>query len=75
MIYAVLNSQGECINRIKWDGIAEWQPPEGCTAIADPEHLYPVFIEPVTELDSDPLASLTNEQKAALLALLQSQVS
>ena len=73
MIYAVLNSEGKCINRIKWDGITEWQPPEGCTAVADPDNLHLVFKEPVAEPDPDPLASLTDEQKAALLALLQGQ--
>jgi hypothetical protein len=73
MIYAVLNSEGKCINRIKWDGITEWQPPESCIAVADPDHLHPVAIESAIDLDPDPLATLTDEQKAALLALLQAQ--
>lgn len=70
MVYAILNGEGRCINRILWDGISEWQPPEGCTAVADPDNLHPVYVEPAPE-PADPLATLTEEQKAALLALLQ----
>lgn len=43
--YAILNADGVCINRCLWDGVTEWQPPEGCTAVADPEHLYPIVAE------------------------------
>ena len=73
--YAVINSDGRCINRVLWDGESDWQPPEGCTAIADPDNLHPIYVEPQPEPESDPdpLASLTTEQKAALLALLQNQ--
>jgi hypothetical protein len=72
MIYAILDSEGRCINRILWDGESEWQPPEGCTAVADPDNLHSVYVEPEPE-PADPLATLTDEQKAAILALLQSQ--
>jgi hypothetical protein len=72
MIYAILDFEGLCINRILWDGESEWQPPEGCTAVADPDNLHPVYVEPEPE-PADPLAALTDEQKAAILALLQSQ--
>lgn len=70
MQYAILNAEGICINRILWDGESDWQPPEGCTAVADPDNLYPIHREPQQAPD-DPLASLTEEQKVALLALLQ----
>ena len=43
--YAVLNAQGVCINRIVWDGVSDWSPPDGCTAVADPDCLYPLFVE------------------------------
>lgn len=43
--YAILNADGVCVNRCLWDGVTEWQPPEGCTAVADPEHLYPIVAE------------------------------
>jgi hypothetical protein len=72
MQYAVLNAEGKCINRILWDGESNWQPPQGCTAVADPDNLYRVYQEPQTDAN-DPLASLTEEQKSALLALLQKQ--
>ena len=70
MQYAILNADRVCINRILWDGEADWQPPDGCTAVADPDNLHPIYVEPYLEPDPDPLASLTPEQKAALLALL-----
>jgi hypothetical protein len=31
MIYEVLSPTGEVVNRIEWDGVAEWQPPDGHT--------------------------------------------
>ena len=69
MQYAILDSTGRCINRCLWDGISDWQPPEGCTAVPDPDNLHQIYVEPQPE--PDPLATLTDEQKAALLALLQ----
>ena len=51
MIYAILNSYNKCINRILWDGESEWQPPEGCTVVVDPDNLYPIHKEPQPELD------------------------
>lgn len=70
MIYAILNAEGQCVNRVLWDGESDWQPPEGCTAVPDPDNLHPIYQEPLLAPE-DPLASLTEEQKAALLALLQ----
>lgn len=29
--YAVINSDGVVENVVEWDGVAPWQPPEGCT--------------------------------------------
>jgi hypothetical protein len=71
MNYAILNADGICINRILWDGETDWQPPAGCTAVPDPDNLHPIHQEPQPETEVDPLASLTDEQKAALLDLLQ----
>lgn len=74
MIYAILNSEGVCINRTVWDGITPWSPPEGCTAIEDPDNLYPIPSLPQPETPPapvDPLDALTLEQKEALIALLQ----
>jgi hypothetical protein len=69
--YAILDNTGRCINRVMWDGESDWQPPEGCTAVADPDNLHPIHAEPQPEPAADLLATLTEEQKAALLALLQ----
>ena len=73
MIYAILDSEGKCINRIVWDGVSDWQPPEGCTAVADPYNALPIYQESRPEPPADPLANLTEEQTAALIALLQQQ--
>jgi len=76
MIYAILNLECKCINRVVWDGdTSVWSPPEGCTAVCDDgcchpiENDHPAVVEPVEE--PDPLLSLTREQKLALIALLQ----
>jgi len=49
MQYAILDSQGRCVNRVLWDGKSDWQPPQGCTAVADPENNYPINIEKVAQ--------------------------
>ena len=67
--YAIIDSDGRCINRTLWDGEAEWQPPAGCTAVPDPDGTHSIWQAP--EPDPDPLAALTPDQRAALLALLQ----
>lgn len=69
--YAILDAEGRCIDRCLWDGETEWQAPEGCTVVLDPDCEYPIFVEPPTE-PVDPLASLTEEQRQSLLAILQS---
>lgn len=61
MQFAILNAKGVCINRILWDGVTDWQPPDGCTVVADPDGLHPIYVEPQPEPDTDPLASLTPE--------------
>ena len=65
MQYAVLNADGVCINRILWDGVADWQPPDGCTAVADPDNLHPIYVEPHPEPDPDPLALLQSSLPSA----------
>jgi hypothetical protein len=59
MIYAILNSQGKCINRTVWDGKSDWQPPDGCTAIPDPNGNHPLTSDQPASLP----AELTTEQK------------
>lgn len=68
--YAIINSDGICCNRILWDGVSNWQPPKDCTAIPDPDVLYPIYQEPQSQ-STDPLATLTPEQRQALLQILQ----
>ena len=35
MIYLLINASGEITNRILWDGVAEFNPPEGQTAVLE----------------------------------------
>lgn len=49
MQYAILNAEGQCVNRILWDGIAPWSPPEGCQAVPDPDNQYRFSITSSTD--------------------------
>ena len=71
--YAIFNAEDICINRVLWDGESDWQPPAGCTVVPDPDNTYPIHVEPKPEAASNPLDSLTAEQREALIAFLQPQ--
>lgn len=64
MEYAILDTTGRCINRMLWDGETEWQPPEGCTAVSDPEGSHQ--IAPTEEATSNgaPLELVLEEPQA-----------
>lgn len=73
MTYAIINQDGICINRVLWDGASDWEPPSGCTAVYDPDNQHPIYVPetPPQETPGDILSQLTQEQKEALVALLQ----
>ena len=81
MIYAVLNSEGKCINRVVWNGDTSiWSPPEGCTAVCDDDCCHPIENKHPLVIESNPeeevqdfLSALTPEQKQALISLLSQQ--
>ena len=81
MIYAVLNSEGKCINRVVWNGDTSiWSPPEGCTAVCDDDCCHPIENEHPPVIESTPeeevqdfLNALTPEQKQALISLFSQQ--
>lgn len=31
--YDIINSDGIAINIIEWDGVSDWNPPDGCTVV------------------------------------------
>ena len=33
MRYIIIDADGLIINACEWDGVTEWAPPEGCTAV------------------------------------------
>ena len=67
MIYAILSSDGRCINRVLWDNDSDWQPPVGCRAVPDPDGLHQIWAEPERARDelgqfvADDLATPDNE--------------
>jgi len=83
--YAIIKDN-KVINTCVWDGVTEWQPPEGSEVVVLPENVgigyeynngqfiapAPVISQPVEE---DPLANLTTEQIQTLIALLNNKVS
>jgi len=46
IVYAIVDSEGRCINITLWDGVTEWHPPDGCTAVPDPDGQYQIWSEP-----------------------------
>lgn len=35
MPYSLLDSTGRCVNVVSWDGVSDWQPPDGLTLAAE----------------------------------------
>ena len=33
MRYIIIDADGLITNAVEWDGVTEWAPPEGCTAV------------------------------------------
>lgn len=67
MNYAIFNSEGKCINNVEWNGDTSiWSPPDGCTAVPDEEHKYPIEFEPDPSVSGDPLEGLSDAQKQAI---------
>ena len=70
MNYAIINTSGDVINTIVWDG-NNWQPPVGHIAVATAEasigwtYVDGVFIAPEPEPtpEPEPVPVLTTEQK------------
>jgi len=67
-VYAILDAEGRCINRVLWDSKAPWQPPKGCIAIEDPDNLYPI-ITGTPELITEEIN--TEDESAADLTQLE----
>jgi hypothetical protein len=40
--YGVTATVGEVVNRVVWDGVADWAPPAGTEARADPTGLLQI---------------------------------
>lgn len=82
--YAIVENT-KVINTCTWDGVSEWSPPEGTQAIEiqqgiiagvgydyiGGQFIAPPAPESLPVEQEDPLASLTPEQKQALVDLLK----
>jgi hypothetical protein len=77
MNYAILDSNGVCINHILWDGKTKWKPPEGCTAVPDPNQQHKIVSTTVEAISTaeptaaEKLASsgLTTDELKELLGI------
>ena len=43
--YAILDSEGRCINITLWDGKSDWRPPDGCTVVPNESGEYQIQSE------------------------------
>lgn len=58
--YAVIDAENIVQNVIEWDGVAEWSPPDGQTALLDtdpPTAQLSYIYDPVTKKFSAPVGS------------------
>ena len=73
MDYAILDSNGICINHICWDGKSNWKPPAGCTAVPDPKRKYQIIV-PVAEQAAIPEQSAAEKLAASGLTVEELKV-
>jgi hypothetical protein len=36
-VYVIINSEAICENKILWDGVTEWNPPQDTLVVPEPE--------------------------------------
>ncbi|EJT7453870.1 tail fiber assembly protein, partial [Escherichia coli] len=82
--YAVVNSDGLIINIVVWDGVTEWEPPEGTHAVRCGDNLCGIGgtykegvfnVPPEPEVPKEDLISQAEQQKANLIAEASQTIS
>lgn len=43
-VYVIINSQAICENKILWDGVTQWEPPQDTLVVPEPEVGMPLEI-------------------------------
>lgn len=82
--YAVVDDDGNIVNVIIWDGVSQWSPPEGCTAVRCGENLCAIggtykdgkfTSPPAPELPDVDLVSQAEQLKVTLMSEATQQIS
>lgn len=82
--YAVVNEDDLIINIVVWDGVTEWQPPEGTQAIRCGENLCGIggtykdgvfTVPPAPEVPKEDLISQADQKKASLISEASQAIS
>lgn len=83
MQYAIINSEGEVINLVEWDGEAEWGPGEGLKAVKAEENAIigstykdgNFTLPPVPEVPVEDLISAAEAEKTSLIGMASQKIS
>jgi len=82
--YAVINSDGKITNVVLWDGVSEWSPPDGSTAIKINDsgagigwtYNKGVFtLPPAPEVPMEELIAQAEQQKVNLISEASQKIS
>lgn len=82
--YALIDGDGNIVNVIVWDGVTEWEPPEGTQAVRCGDNLCRIggtykdgvfAAPPEPEVPKEDLISQAEQQKANLIAEASQTIS
>ncbi|HBH7842644.1 TPA: tail fiber assembly protein [Escherichia coli] len=82
--YAVIDGDGNIVNVIVWDGVTEWEPPEGTQAVRCGDNLCVIGgtykegvfnVPPEPEVPKEDLINQAEQQKANLIAEASQTIS
>ncbi|WP_313384275.1 tail fiber assembly protein [Pantoea sp.] len=82
--YAVVSADGLIINIVVWDGVTEWEPPEGTQAVRCGDNLCGIggtykdgifTVPPAPEVPKEDLINQAEQQKANLIAEASQAIS
>lgn len=67
--WLVLDANGVAVNRVEWDGISDWAPPDGYTLAADDGRGLAVVLTAAAEWTFEQfLARFTDAEKSAIFS-------
>lgn len=75
--YAVVNADGLIVNIVVWDGVTEWEPPEGTEAVRCGDNICGIggtykdgvfTVPPAPDVSKEDLVAQSEQQKANLIA-------